>query len=334
MKIILELFQGALLQVVGWMTSSDDVFEAGERITRHVFTEYHQAVTVRKSRWEKVHKELQYRVRMPQGQPPFPGVLLFHGSSPAFSQSMLKRTNTLLANGYAVMTVNSFTRKRCLDDFFHSAEPPDAYQAHCNVTDASSSRVPALMQAYMNRVTKGYTLLPAERTQDFFAALEVMRKDPGVDSSRLSVIGYSHGGSVVLEALTLARIGKPPPGLDTLPETALDGVNAAIAYYPNCQPGTYFHWSASIVSIPTLMVLANQDEFVTPYFCRRTAQTINNEFGKRMIELLSFQNKHAFDMFEYPEAFDPASAETVTENTLTFIEKNLDTCPVPDKTDP
>ncbi|MGI9273742.1 MAG: dienelactone hydrolase family protein [Endozoicomonas sp.] len=331
MKILLELFQGMLLQIASLNTPTGDVFAAGEWLTRYLFREYHQALDVEPNSWEKVRRDLHYQIKTPRGLPPFPGVILLHGSSPAFSQSMMKRSEILLANGYAVMIVNSFTRSRCLENYFGEAEPPDKYKVLCNVPRTFSDQIPAVMASYIDRVTKGYTLLPAERTQDLFAALEVIRGDIRVDAGRLSIIGYSHGGSVVLEALSLARAGQPPPGLDTLPENVLDGVNATVVYYPSCQPSTYYRWFESIASIPTLMIQANQDEYVTPYFCRDTANIINYRSGKQMIEVLSFQNKHAFDMREYPEAFDPVNAEKATEKTLTFIRKNSNACPVPHK---
>ena len=57
-------------------------------------------------------------------------------------------------------------------------------------------------QAFVNEVTKDPAVLAAR----FNAALEQLKRDPHVDTTRIAAIGYCYGGAVVLD---MARAGAP-----------------------------------------------------------------------------------------------------------------------------
>jgi len=73
-----------------------------------------------------------------------------------------------------------------------------------------------------------------ERVEDAFAALRTLAAHPGIDTGRVALMGFSHGGGTVLVAAA-PRIARryATPGAPTF--------RALIAFYPRCEaryPGT------------------------------------------------------------------------------------------------
>jgi len=83
-------------------------------------------------------------------------------------------------------------------------------------------------------VCSGARLRGGHRAGDVVAALAHARTLPGIDASRLALIGWSHGGWTLLDTLTRAEDGTPPDGLQSLPGNALDGVRSVMLVYPWC----------------------------------------------------------------------------------------------------
>lgn len=84
----------------------------------------------------------------------------------------------------------------------------------------------------LKKVCTGARLRAPERAGDLLAALEIARRDPRVDRSRIAIAGWSHGGWTLLDLLALVREGKPPPNLYHLPHRALRGLKAGLVFYP------------------------------------------------------------------------------------------------------
>src|SRR5213079_3451062 len=78
-------------------------------------------------------------------------------------------------------------------------------------------------QAFVNEVTKDPAVLAAR----FNAALEQLKRDPHVDTTRLAAIGYCFGGAVVLD---MARAGAPLAAVVTF--------HGALVTKAPAQPGT------------------------------------------------------------------------------------------------
>lgn len=72
------------------------------------------------------------------------------------------------------------------------------------------------------------------RAGDVVAAIAHARTLPGIDASRLALIGWSHGGWTLLDVLSLTTDGAAPAGLDHLPDNALAGVRSVMLVYPWC----------------------------------------------------------------------------------------------------
>ena len=84
----------------------------------------------------------------------------------------------------------------------------------------------------LSKVCTGARLRAPERVGDLLATLEIVRRDPRVDATRIAIAGWSHGAWTLLDALTLAREGKAPPNLYHWPHHALRGVKAGLVFYP------------------------------------------------------------------------------------------------------
>ena len=334
-----ELTQSIFLQLARLLTNSGDIFQNGCDLTAYLFTDYHEAVCVKPISREDVIREAHFDLFEPDIPAPYPGVILFHGSSPAFSDSMIERKNIFLKNGFAVMIVDSFTHTRVYEDcqsigthcagLSHSNKylfmPPDQCPAIADTSKINRE----ITRAFLSWASEGKIMLPGERTHEFFEAIQTMRKHPHIKADQLTVVGYSHGGSVVLDALSLVANNLPPPGGKHLPENPLEGVNSAIVYYPNCRPGCYFEDLRSTPDIPVLMLLADHDELVSPTLCQEVVDDINQRKEARFITTARFDGGHAFDMTEYPE-FDETLKNEAYNHTLSFIKHNLNECQVPE----
>lgn len=289
---------------------------------------------------EEIRQEISTSVYYPDATPPFPGILLVSGSSSAASDSMMERKAFFLEKGFAVMILDSFTPVRILEDCFRKAAPCITYQEvsgsqwnsatllyNCPaIVNQTAEELTSLMfKSYLDRVTSASTLSPAERTHDLFEALRLFRGDKNVDSANLAMIGYSHGGSTVLEALTFVENKIPPPGDENFSaeEHSLEGIRAVVVYYPNCRPGTYFQWHAATKKVPVQIHLADRDEYVKPEICRSIIDKINNRERSETIQTYHYDEKHAFDMKEYGDAYSEQSKYRANQRTLEFIRDSV-----------
>lgn len=340
--ITTEFVQGLLLSLLSIYDGEHNVYRVACHLTQVVYPEYADVVCLKPIPNEEIRREIQTFVYYPDASPPFPGILLLSGSSPATSDTMMERKEFFLKRGFAVMVLDSFTPSRVLEDCFRKNVPCKTYQQLSNHYWNSSMPLPrdcpfesrqtaqksdsTMLQAYLNRVTTGSTLSPAERAHDLYEALHIFRRDEKVDSDNLAIVGYSHGGSTVLEALTLNKNEIPPPGDNEFSpeEHSLKGVRAAIVYYPNCRPGMYFHWHAAIENIDFQIHLARFDEYVRPDLCYHTLCRIDRNSGFRRLEMHYYNDKHAFDMKEYGSAYNSASKNLAYERSYNFIFKALD----------
>lgn len=140
-------------------------------------------------------------VHMPDGDGPFPAVMLLHGCGGI-------RPNMA---DYAALAIKAGVA---------------AY-----VPDSLGPRGISYENA-IESVCTGARLRAHERTGDLHAVLEMMRADPRVDPERIVLAGWSHGSWTALEALALDRAGQRPASLNVVPPHGLDGVKAIFAMYP------------------------------------------------------------------------------------------------------
>ncbi|HEV7259991.1 MAG TPA: dienelactone hydrolase family protein [Bosea sp. (in: a-proteobacteria)] len=164
----------------------------------------------------------------PEGAGPFPAVVILHGCAGLWNASGklgardADWTARLVGAGYAVLLPDSFR--------------PRGVSALCNDRDRS--------------------LTPADRAQDALGARDWLAGQAFIASGRVGLIGWSNGGSTVLEAA-----GKPAaagPG----------GFRTVIAFYPGCRVLLRRGWTAQV---PTTILHGLADDWTPAEPCERLA---------------------------------------------------------------
>jgi dienelactone hydrolase len=90
----------------------------------------------------------------------------------------------------------------------------------------------------------------ADRVADAAAAVDALLANPAIDAKRLTLLGWSNGGSVTLSAVDSAK---------KMPQIAQ--LKSAIAFYPGC---TAFARRASFVPVVPLQIHIGADDDWTP----------------------------------------------------------------------
>lgn len=132
------------------------------------------------------------------------------------------------------------------------------------------------------------TVAEEDRRDDVFAALDWLARQPGVDASRIAVVGWSHGAQTVLSVLDAAdpavqaRAGLPAPQ-----------VRAAVAFYPGCQKFTRM-WRYTI-SAPLLLLIGELDDWTPAAPCVALGEQLRKP-GRPLFDIMVYPGSyHAFD---------------------------------------
>ena len=320
----LEYSQYIFLLLASLLTPSGDLYDAACRGTNLLFREYHQGLCPEARSWDDVRQSLDYKFFFPSagqhGEESWPVVILMHGASSAHSLSMVKRRQFFLEQGFAVLIPDSFTPGRVM-----AGLPDDGRDLYApqSLGNAAFTHRDDRHRRFQDRVTQGYALLPAVRAPDVHVALDIARNNPRINSKAIYMVGYSHGASAALEALTLHTLNKPAPGMESpAPGNNLEGIQSVVLYYPSCRPGNYFPWHKVWPSIPTLMIMGTRDELCGLENCQLVNRVINQNAGFEVIEELLVEGDHNFDMEEFPQEYDVAAEQKARSKTLDFISRH------------
>ena len=100
-------------------------------------------------------------------------------------------------------------------------------------------------------------ITPAIRAGDALAAADWLAGQPGIDKTRIALVGWSNGASTVLRAVA------PSPNRSTTP------FKIAVAFYPGCrplaEPTRSVPWSATV---PLTILIGAADDWTPPEPCR------------------------------------------------------------------
>lgn len=145
-------------------------------------------------------------------------------------------------------------------------------------------------------VCTGLSMRGQARADDVFAALDMLRADPRIDASRLTLAGWSHGGWTVLDAMASAQAGERG-------DAAFAGVQGAFLIYPYCGPVIRARRDPVGATFPVYPLLAGRDLIADHRACERLF-TRQRAAGAliRPAALLS-EATHAFDAQDQP--WDP-----------------------------
>lgn len=123
--------------------------------------------------------------------------------------------------------------------------------------------------AAMTQVCTAQRLWGRDRAADVQAALNHARTHPGIDAGRLALIGWSHGGWTVLEALGYSGSSEPPRALSDSVIQLADQVDTAILVYPYCGFPTRTDGRDLDPGIPIRAILAENDVIAPHPDCLR-----------------------------------------------------------------
>lgn len=154
---------------------------------------------------------------LPEGAGPFPAVVIVHGCN-GIGPNAEMWARFLKANGYASLVLDSFG--------------PRGMWEVC---------------------TDQRRLFPQQRVNDTYAALRYLSTRPEIAAGRVAIIGFSHGGSVALDAAGAFWN-------QSVTETSVR-FRAAIALYPGCR-GRVPNYR-----IPVLILIGDKDDWTPPWSC-------------------------------------------------------------------
>jgi dienelactone hydrolase len=192
----------------------------------------------------------------PAGEGPFPAIVGLHGCSGpndrsgGFNPIYRAWGERLAAAGYAVVFPDSFGSR--------GAGP------QCTVRER---RIRARI----------------ERVGDAHAARQWLQAQPWVKTDRISLIGWSHGGSAALWAVR--------PRLPAL-DRRLD-FRSAIAFYPGCRLPGEQAWSARI---PTLVLIGKADDWTPASACEVMVAGARGRSAR--VEIVTYPGAH--HRFDHP----------------------------------
>ncbi len=165
-------------------------------------------------------------------------------------------------------------------------------------------------------VCTGARLQGRERAGDLYATLAWARAQPWADPNRIGVIGWSHGGWTIMDALAL-RSGEEmrrATGLENLSAEPLEGLAGTMLVYPYAGVGTYTGRRDWRMAPRSTAIIAERDYIVGS---SRAALERQRARGAPM-DILLFEN--ATHAFEDQHAEDPrvrySPAATARERDL------------------
>ena len=166
------------------------------------------------------------------------------------------------------------------------------------IVDSHEARGIGRMAARL-QVCTGLRLRGRERAEDIFAALDLARGDARIDSERLVLAGWSHGGWTVLDAMAAVQAGTAPG------EDPWRGVRGAFLVYPYCGALTQADTAPIGDPFAVTMLLVGKDRIADPAACRRLAERRGAQ-GSNIEIVFEPDLTHAFDDAEQP--WDPRMA--------------------------
>jgi dienelactone hydrolase len=131
-------------------------------------------------------------------------------------------------------------------------------------------------------VCRGLTLWGGTRAADVRASLAHLRTLPDVDAGRMAVVGFSHGAWAALELLAIAS------------DDDVQGLRAVIGFYPYCGVVSRARWFGWRVDVPTMLLLAGEDQMVSPAQCQSVAERAAAD-GRRVTFTVYPDAAHGFD---------------------------------------
>ncbi|MBF0530268.1 MAG: dienelactone hydrolase family protein, partial [Deltaproteobacteria bacterium] len=213
-----------------------------------------------------------YILKLPAGTGPFPAVIIMH-SCAGINRLERDGAERLTGWGYATLMVDSFG--------------PRGFKEVCDKVDAVTLK---------------------QRAGDAVAAAEYLKRQTFIRPDSLGIIGYSHGGSTVLQVVQS--------------EEAARLFRAAVSYYPRC----FSHLDR--VAAPLLILIGDKDDWTPSSLCQDlVAKLIQPELVTLKVypgayHVFDVQRK-AIDYLHHHLEYNQAAAEDAIPRTREFFDRYL-----------
>lgn len=231
---------------------------------------------------------------LPEGEGPFPVALLVSGCD-GDRDGVTRWAQFLVDRGYAAATVGSLKARGLYDQ-----------------------------RKDWERVCHALALWGQERAGDVMAVIDALGEDPRLDTGRIVLGGWSHGGWTLLDLFSLAP-GARPWGLTRVPD-GFDrtAVEAAILLYPYCglaARASRRGWPDG--GPPALMLFAGKDSVTSNAACERLAARIEGQGGQ--VDRVTLPGvDHGFDQAERPVDSRLVFDERATAEAMWRVGQFLD----------
>ena len=151
-------------------------------------------------------------------------------------------------------------RGRLAERYTELAARLNAMGVHVLVTD---SFTPRGQKQICTQPTGQRSITQQQRRRDALGALQWLAQQPGVDGTRLGLLGWSNGGSTVLAAINQRH-----------PEVAASTLrpSLAVALYPGCEQESQRGFAPTA---PLLMLLGELDDWTPPGPCKALAASVS-----------------------------------------------------------
>jgi dienelactone hydrolase len=220
--------------------------------------------------------ELNHKIYMPEGSGPFPAIIAIPGCSGVslkgvetdvgrpgdegdrlFRRHYSKMAEKFQSAGYLVLLIDYLTAE--------------------NVDN-----------------TCGWEIHPKRVGEYIKEAIQFAEQIQNVDTTRISVVGWSHGGEGIFQWLSHLE-GEP------------NRVRSAVAVYPGCSASK--PWKSSL---PVLILIGESDDIALPSICHSLIQSLSD---KTNVSVISYQNaRHGFDLSEGPKVLPVGTGMTIGRN--------------------
>lgn len=213
-------------------------------------------------------------LHLPSGPGPFPAVVLLHGCS-GITPQMGRWAARLVQWGMAALVLDSFG--------------PRGVENVCG----TGARVP-----------------PSLRAADALSAAAALRGRAEIDPERISLLGFSHGGSAALAAASQNQVQR---------NAALPFARV-VAFYPWCPKGGF------PLASPVLVLIGGADDWTPAARCEALRDRWRPGFGRLALRLYPGAT-HAFDTpgrdrlyFGHRLRHDPVATEDAAAQVRRFLE--------------
>lgn len=163
----------------------------------------------------------------------------------------------------------------------HGCGGPDAHHKFWAEKLVSWGYVAVVVDSFSSRglgniCEKTTSVTPEMRVSDIYGTAEHLRKLPYVAKDRLGLLGFSHGAWTIMKAIQVRY------------QLKLFGVQAAVAYYPYCNPKL-----DDRIDVPLLVLIGEDDDWTPAPLCRELQAVIAKGAP---VEMIFYPGaRHAFD---------------------------------------